>query len=88
MSILQFTHPNTPKLDPFALTTDGKFDVSSCPKFKCLYIDPDMTLLVAPVSNNVFISTLLMVVEKTVPSSVGCASLIFNTSSPSGTHVR
>ena len=81
--------PITPKLEPFAPTTDGKLLLSKGPNFKFLYILPDITLFVAPVSNSAFIFVLFIVVSNTVPSSVGLVSSILYTSSfTSGTHVK
>ena len=86
--MVHLTHPNTPKLEPLAPTTDGNLLVSKGPKFKSLYILPDITLFVAPVSNKVFILVPFIEVLNTVPSSVGWVSSILNTSSPSGTYVK
>ena len=80
--------PSTPKLKPLAPTTDGRFVSSKGPNFSSLYIFPDITHLVAPVSNSVFMLVLFMEVLNTVPSSVGWVSSILNTFSPSGTHVK
>ena len=54
---------------PSTPTTFGSLVVFSGPSFSLLYISPDITLLVAPVSKSEFILVSLMEVGKTVPSA-------------------
>ena len=82
-----------PKLVPFALTTFGSLVVSSGPNFSLLYISPDITLLVAPVSKSEFIVVSLMEVGNTVPSAdpatpMSVEAAITHSSSLSGTVVK
>ena len=82
-----------PKLAPFALTTFGSLVVFSGPSFSLLYISPDITFLVAPVSKSEFIFVSFMEVGKTVPSTDPAAPMsveaaIMHSSSLSGTAVK
>ena len=69
MLISQLILPMAPKLVPSAPTTFGSPLVSSGPSFSLLYMSPDITLLVAPVSKSEFILVCLIDVGKTVPSA-------------------
>ena len=78
-----------PKLVPSAPITFGSLVVSSGPSFSLLYISPDITLLVAPVSKSEFILVSLMEVGKTVPSAdLSVEAAIMHSSSFSGTVVK
>ena len=93
MFISQLILPMAPKLVPSAPTTFGSFVVSSGPSFSLLYITPDITLLVAPVSKSEFILVSLMEVGKTVPSAdpatpMSVEATISHSSSLSGTAVK
>ena len=69
MLISQLILPMAPKLVPSAPTTFISPLVSSGPSFSLLYMSPDITLLVAPVSKSEFILVCLIDVGKTVPSA-------------------
>ena len=93
MSISQLILPMGPKLVPSALTIFGSLVVFSGPSFSLLYISPDITLLVAPVSKSEFILVPLMEVGKTVPSAdpatpMSVETAISHSSSLSGTAVK
>ena len=85
MFISQHILPMAPRLVPSAPTTFGSLVVSSGPSLSLLYISPDITLFVAPVSKSAFILVSLMEVGKTVPS---VDPAISHTSSLSGTIVK
>ena len=84
------TWPIAPKLVPFAPTTRGMFLVvkSLSFSFRILNVSADMTLLVAPVSNNVFIVLFSISILNTVPFSDPKLSSIWQMSVVSGTLVK
>ena len=93
MFISQLILPMVPKLVPSAPTTFGSLLVSSGPSFSLLYMSPDITLLVAPVSKSEFILVCLIDVGKTVPSAdpaipMSVEAAILHSSSLSGTVVK
>ena len=93
MFISQLILPMDPKLVPSAPTTFGSLVVSTGPNFSLLYISPDITLLVAPVSRSEFILVSLMEVGRTVPSAnpatpMSVEAAISHSSSLSGTVVK
>ena len=92
MFISQLILPMAPKLVPSTPTTFGSL-VSSGPSISLLYISPDITLLVAPVSKSEFILVSLMEVGKTVPSAdpatpMSVEAAILHSSSLSGIVVK
>ena len=93
MFFSQLILPMAPKLVRSAPTSFGSLVVSSEPSFSLLYISPDITLLVAPVSKSEFILVSLMEVGKTVPSAdpatpMSVEAAISHSSSLSGTVVK
>ena len=93
MFLSQLILPMASKLVPSAATTFGSLLVSSGPSFSFLYMSPDITLLVAPVSKSEFILVCLIDVEKTVPSAdpaipMSVEAAILHISSLSGTVVK
>ena len=84
------TWPIAPKLVPFAHTTRGMFLVVKSLSFslRILNVSADMTLLVAPVSNNVFIVLFSISILNTVPFSDPKLSSIWQMSVVSGTLVK
>ena len=93
MVISQLILPMAPRLFPSAPTTFGSLVVSRGPSYSLLYISPDITLLVAPVSKSAFILVPLIDVGKNVPSgdpamSSPVEASILHSSSMSGTAVK
>ena len=93
MFISQLILPMAPKLVPSAPTTFGSLLVSSGLSFSLLYMSPDITLLVAPVSKSEFILVCLIDVGKTVPSAdpaipMSVEAAISHSPSLSGTVVK
>ena len=82
--------PIAPKLVPFAPTTHGMFLVlkSLSFSFRILKVSADMTLLVAPVSNNVFTVLSSILILNTVPFSDPKLSSIWHISVVSGMLVK
>ena len=93
MFISQLILHLAPKLVPSAQTTFRSLVVFIGPSFSLLYISPDITLLVAPVSKSEFILVFLMEVGKTVPLAdpakpMSVEAAISHSSSLSGTAVK
>ena len=90
ITISQLILPIAPRLVPFAPTTVGKFFVSRflLSRFNFLNVSPDITLLDAPVSNNVNTSLFAMLILNTVPCSDPKVSSILHISVGSGILVK
>ena len=68
MAISQVILPMAARLVPSVPTTFGSQFVSSSPSSSFLYMSPDITLFVAPVSKSALIFVSFMDDRKTVPS--------------------
>ena len=82
ISISKLILPFAPRLVSFAPTTVGKFFVSKSllSSFNFQNVSPDITLLDAPVSNNVNTSLFAMLILNTVPHSDPKVSFILHIS--------